>query len=65
MRRPDADELLAIRRGEWSYDQVIETADRLETECAELYKTSMLRHEPDRVRLDEVIIDLTERYLRG
>lgn len=64
VRRPDAEELLAIRRGEWLYDEVIETADALEAECAELYTTSSLRKEPDRVALNEIVVEMTKRYLK-
>lgn len=62
--RGDRDELLAVRFGNRSYDSLIEEAERLEAECEELYKTSTLRKEPDRVALDDMIIDMTERYLR-
>ncbi len=63
VKRPDRDELLGIRAGERSYDDLISEAERLEAECKELYETSTLRHEPDRVKLDGIVIDMTERYL--
>lgn len=62
--RGDRDELLGIRFGNRSYDSLIEEAERLGAECDELYKTSSLRKEPDRTRLDDIVIDMTERYLR-
>lgn len=64
VKRPDREELLAVRRGERTYDSLVEEAERLEDECDELYKTSLLRKEPDRVKLDAFIVDLTERYLQ-
>lgn len=62
--RGDRDELLDVRFGNRSYDSLVEEAERLEAECEELYKTSTLRKEPDRVRLDNLVVDMTERYLK-
>lgn len=62
--RGDRDELLDVRFGNRSYDSLVEEAERLEAECEELYKTSTLRKEPNRSRLDDLVIDMTERYLR-
>lgn len=62
--RGDRDELLSVRFGSRSYDSLVEESERLEAECEELYKTSTLRKEPNRSRLDKLIIDMTERYLR-
>ncbi len=63
VKRPDAKEILEVRAGNRSYDSVIDEAEKIETECEELYKTSTLRKEPDRVKLDNIVIDMTERYL--
>lgn len=62
-RTVDRDELMAIRNGQVSYDELIERADRLESECEVLYETSTLRKQPDRQFLDKQIVDITERYL--
>lgn len=64
VKRPDAEELLAVRFGKRSYDDLVGEAEQLEAECDELYKTSTLRKEPDRNKLDALIVDMTERYLR-
>lgn len=64
VRRPDAEELLTIRRGEWTYDQVVEHAETLDKECGELYKVSLLPHGCDRAKIDELVVAMTERYLR-
>lgn len=64
VRRPDADELRAIRRGEWTYDQVVDHAEALDKECGELYETSSLPRSCDRVKIDAIIVDMTERRLR-
>lgn len=63
VKRPDFEELLQIRAGAWEYDQLVEYAESTDARCNELYKTSKLRHEPDRNSLDARIIDMTERYL--
>ena len=60
----DRGELLAVRFGRISYDQVVEESERLEAECDELYKTSTLRKEPNRAALSNMIVDMTDRYLR-
>lgn len=64
VKRPDRDELLSIRAGNWTYDQIIEHAESIDSECEELYKTSTLRKEPDRIMLDNKLVDMTDRYLR-
>lgn len=62
--RGDRDDLLSIRFGKVPYDGLIERAECLEARAEELYKTSTLRKEPDRARLDNLVVDMTERYLR-
>ena len=45
--RPDAQDLLVpIKRGEWSYEKLMEFEERLSAELAELYKTSTLQNSP-------------------
>ena len=66
VKRPDAEELLAIRAGAWSYDQIVEYAENVETECAVLYETSdVLPHKPDLVAIDAAIVAMTEEYLEA
>lgn len=65
VRRPDFEDLLSIRRGERDYDEVVEHAENLDKECAELYKTSKLPHATDRTAIDACVIDMTERFLRS
>jgi predicted nucleotidyltransferase len=63
VRRPDRDELLAIRNGLWSYDRVIDHAEDIEAQCGELYDSSPLPREPNREKLNEFLVNLTDRYL--
>ncbi len=64
VRRPDADELRAIRfDGIWSYERLVEWAKQMDAELEELLKSSKLPKQPDRVGIDEVCCDITEKYL--
>jgi predicted nucleotidyltransferase len=47
VRRPDAAELIAIKRGEWSKEQVIEEAERLFARADAAMLTTGLRDDPD------------------
>lgn len=60
VRRPDAEELLSIRNGAWSYERLVEYAEREDRELTELAKTSPLPREPDRVKLDELCCEIVE-----
>jgi hypothetical protein len=60
VKRPDAEELLAIRHGLWTYDQLLEWADRQEVELEELYKTSPLPKSPPIAKLDGLLLAVVE-----
>ena len=64
VKRPDREELLTIRNGAWTYEQLIEFADREDKELNELYITSTaLPKIPDKEKLDELCIRLVEESL--
>ncbi len=64
VKRPDMEELLDIRRGAWTYDQLIEFAEREDKELNKLYKTTdALPKQPDKKKLDALCIKLVERSL--
>lgn len=64
VKRLDREELLEIRSGIWSFDQLIEEAESLDARAEELYKTSnILPKTPDFEFLDELGIGLVEKYL--
>ena len=65
VKRPDAEELLSIRAGAWTYDQIVEYAEKIEAECALLYESSVLPYKPDFVAIDAAIIAMTEEHLRA
>lgn len=61
VRRPDAQELLSIRAGAWSYDRLIGHAEELDAECGELYETcTVLPKRPDITAIDDLTVGLTE-----
>lgn len=64
VKRPDAEELKAIRSGAWTYEKLIEWADAQEAEMEELYHKSLLPKEPRRVELDKLCQEITEEALK-
>ena len=54
VRRPDAQELLDIRRGALSYDELIEQAESLEAQINSVYKDSPLPKAPDMGAIDDL-----------
>lgn len=58
VKRPDAEELLAIRRGEWSYDEVEQYATDMEKELEHLYKTSTLRKSSDMNTINALCVNI-------
>lgn len=63
--REDREELLSIRRGAWSYDQVIEYVKDKNEQLNTLYQTSLLKREPDRKKIENLTVEIIESYLRG
>ena len=63
VKRPDAEFLLEIRNGKFSYDELIEWAETKDQELDELYKTSSLKKEPDRLKINEFTIKIFEKML--
>lgn len=64
VKRPDREELLAIRNGAWSYEQLIEFAEREDKALSELYlSTTVLPKSPDKEKLDKLCIELVEKSL--
>ena len=64
VKRPDREELLSIRNGAWSYEQLIEFAEREDKELNALYNsTNILPKTPDKDMLDKLCIELVEKSL--
>jgi len=62
VRRPDADELLAIRDGNWSYDKLMEWAEVQDVELLELSRTSPLPKAPNYKVLDRVCQEMVQSF---
>ena len=66
VKRPDREELLSIRNGAWSYEQLIEFAESEDKELNLLYNsTNVLPKVPDREKLDKLCIELVEKHLKS
>lgn len=65
VKRHDRDELLEIRNGAWSLDRLLAEAKSIEDECNELYKVSPLPREPDRNKLNDLVVDIVRDYVRA
>lgn len=64
VRRPDREELLAIRNGAWTYEKLIEFAESEDKALQELYLTSnVLPKVPNKEKLDKLCIELVELSL--
>jgi predicted nucleotidyltransferase len=63
VKRPDAEIILEIRGGGWSYEKLMEWAKNKEKELDELYKTSTLQKEPQREKIDQLCIELISEWL--
>jgi hypothetical protein len=64
VRRPDAEELLSIRYGAWTYEQLEAWAASEDKGLDEVMKRSPLPRAPNRAKLDELCVSLVEEALR-
>jgi hypothetical protein len=53
--RPDAQELLSIRNGSFTYEEVLAHAEDLDKEMESLYKTTKLQHSVDLDKADSIL----------
>lgn len=66
VKRADREELIAIRNGAWTYDELLAFAEKEEKELNELYNSSTaLPKHPDRAKLENLCIELVEESLKG
>lgn len=61
VRRPDADDLRGILRGEWDYEQIEAVADGLDTKLEAICESSKLQKSPDRKRIAELYRSICEQ----
>lgn len=57
VRRSDAEELLAIRNGAWSYEHLVDWAEKTDKEVGKLYSTSTLPEAPDSEFLNTLCVE--------
>lgn len=63
VRRPDREEILGIKTGSWSYEQIIEWAEAQDKKLDEIYKTSeVLPHKPNREAIEMLSVILVDRF---
>ena len=60
--RPDREELMAIRNGAWSFDELIEYAENIDNELDALYDKSDLRSKPDLKGISRLYNEICEEY---
>lgn len=61
--RPDHEELIAVRRGAWSYDQLMQWTEKQEQELTALYEScAILPKTPDTKQLDALCIELVKDF---
>lgn len=63
VERPDAKQLLEIKKGEWSLDKVKTEADRLFARIETAYDKSTLPAEPDYEKINELCIEICKMRL--
>jgi len=62
VKRPDREELLSIKNGGWSYEQVMAYAKEMQVKLDEAYKVTTLPKSVDHAKLNELYHWLTEEY---
>lgn len=62
VKRPDAAELLAIRAGAWTYDELMTWTEREEAALEVAYAQSTLPHAPDRKFIDGCLVSILQDF---
>lgn len=62
VKRPDAAELLDIRHGKYTYDEILANADELDSKIKTAYSTTSIRRQVDLKRAGKILIDLQEEF---
>lgn len=65
VRRPNREELLAIRRGDFGYEELLERAEEKLQAIDRLYKSSPLPDFPDKGRIDALLVAVREAFYAG
>jgi uncharacterized protein len=62
VKRPDREEILSIKNGGWSYEQVMQYAKDMQVKLDEAYKTTSLPRSVDFVKVNELYHKLFQEY---
>lgn len=65
VKRPDREELLGIRNGSMSYDDIVSWAEEQDKKLDELYDKSPLPKSPNRVVLDQLCMSIVDAFFSG
>jgi hypothetical protein len=65
IKRPDAQKLLEIRNGAWSFEELVAWFGEQKLEIEALYKTTSLPDEPNRNAIDDLCTSLVEEFHYG
>ena len=64
VKRPDAEELQAIRNGAWTYEQLIEYVDRENKELEKLARESKLPVQPPIEKIQNLVIEMHKEFYK-
>ena len=62
VERKDAQELLEIKQGKWTLEEVKKEADKLFIQADEAYTKSTLPDMPDRNKAEKLLMKMIRRY---
>ena len=60
VKRPDAEELLSIRNGAWTYEELVEYAEMMDNKIKTLYKTTDLPKKPNIKAAAKLVMELQD-----
>lgn len=63
VKRPDAEELLEIRNGHWSYEKVMEEFEKIQDQVKIAYEKSTLPKTANLEKIDEFVISILEENI--
>ena len=62
VKRPDREELLGIKKGQWTLEQIKQEAEILFQKAKDAYEKSPLPQKPDELAINELCVTLCERH---
>jgi predicted nucleotidyltransferase len=65
VRRPDADELLAVRNGAWTYEEVVAYAEMMDAKVMAAVETSPLPKKPDTKLAAQLVMEVQDMIWNG